>query len=301
MSTTPNVPSAQESERYENAGTPRWIIAVLVLLILALVVVGYVSIAGQGKLESGLAKLMDQNKVLTAQLDQANARVAELKGHVEVAEQKIGMTEAELAQAKSRAEAIRKEQVASDQRLTAQLTQQKQESEQQIGAVATEVGGAKKDIADTRTDLEATKTKLERVMGDMGVMSGLVARNRDDLEELRRRGERNYFEFTLGKSKGPERVGPIQLKLAKAEPSKQRYTLTVFADDRSIEKKDKTAGEPVQFLLKGGLRSAPYEIVVFEVGKDKVSGYLSTPKESAAPPAAPAAAPAPATETKPQS
>jgi len=280
MSTTPNLPGAQESERYENAGTPRWIIALLIVLAAAVVVLAYVGYSGQSKLEAGLAKAQEQTKLLTAQLDQANARLAEVKGHVEVTEQKVGMSLADVARAKSRAEEVRKEQIASDQRLTAQLAQQKQESEQKIGAVATEVGGAKKDIADTRTDLEATKSKLERVMGDMGVMSGLVARNSDQLEELRHRGERNYFEFTLAKAKSAERVGPIQLKLVKADSKKQRYTLTVYADDRSIEKKDKTAGEPVQFLLKGAARSAPYEIVVFEVVKDKVTGYLSTPKEA---------------------
>jgi uncharacterized protein HemX len=282
MSTTPNVPGAHESERNENAGTPRWIIAVLIVLVAAVVVVAYVGYSGQSKLEAGLAKAQDQNKLLTQQLDQANARLAEVKGHVDITEQKLGMTQADLARAKSRAEEIRKEQVAADQRQTAQLSQVKQESEEKIGAVATEVGGAKKDIADTRTDLEATKSKLERALGDMGVMSGLIARNQGDLEELKRRGERNYFEFTLAKAKSAERVGPIQLKLEKADAKKQRYTMTVFADDKSIEKKDKTAGEPVQFLLKGAARSAPYEIVVFEVTKDKVTGYLSTPKEAAA-------------------
>ena len=286
MSTTPNVPSAQDASRYESAGTPRWIIALFVVLFVAVVVLGIIGHTAHQKLAADLTKAQDQNKLLSAQLDQANARLAEVKGHLEVTEQKVGMTQAEVARAQSRAEAIRKEQTASDQRLTAQLSQVKQESEEKIGAVATEVGGAKKDIADTRTDLEATKSKLERALGDMGVMSGLIARSREDLDELRRRGERNYFEFTLAKAKAADRVGPIQLKLDKTDVRKQRYTLTVFADDKSIEKKDKTAGEPVQFLVKGAARTTPYEIVVFEVTKANVSGYLATPKESAAPAAA---------------
>src|ERR1700730_9056520 len=161
------------------------------------------------------------------------------------------MTQAELAKARSRAESIRKDQVASDEKLASQLTAVQKESEEKIGAVATEVGGAKKDIEATRTDLETTKGKLERATGDMGVMSGLIAHNRDDLEELRRRGDRNYYEFTVQKSKTPQRVGPVQMALNKADQKKSRYTVTVFADDRSIEKKDKTAGEPVQFYLKG--------------------------------------------------
>ncbi|HEY2351496.1 MAG TPA: hypothetical protein VGH83_03220, partial [Candidatus Acidoferrum sp.] len=206
----------------------------------------------------------------------------------------------ELAQARSRSESIRKDQVAADQKLTSQLTQVKQESEEKIGAVATDVTGAKKDIESTKTDLEATKSKLERATGDMGVMSGLIAHNRDDLEELRRRGDRNYYEFKLTKSKTPQRVGPVQMTLNKTDQKKGKYTMTVFADDRSIEKKDKTAGEPVQFYVKGASRMAPYEIVVFDVGKNQASGYLATPKEGGGTPPAATAAPAPsASASKP--
>src|SRR6202007_1387087 len=126
-----------------------------------------------------------------------------------------------------------KEQIASDQKLATQLTAVQQESAQKIGEVATDLGGAKKDIDATKSDLEATKGRLERATGDMGVMSGLIAHNRDDLEELRRRGDRNYYEFKITKSKAPQRVGPVQVKLEKADQKKSRYTVTVFVDDRS--------------------------------------------------------------------
>ena len=121
-------------------------------------------------------------------------------------------------------------------------------------------------------------------------MSGLIAHNRDDLEELKRRGDRNYYEFKVTKSKTPQRVGPVQVTLNKTDQKKGKYTMTVFVDDRSIEKKDKTAGEPVQFYLKGSARMAPYEIVVFDVGKNDINGYLSTPKDAGSG-AAPAATP----------
>jgi hypothetical protein len=298
MSISPNVPSPEESYRYESTGTPRWIAALFVVLFVAVAALGYVGYSGMSRLEDSLAKEQDNNKVLTAQLEQANSRLADLKGHIEVTEQKMGMTVAELAEAKSRAEAIRKEQVASDQKLTAQLSQVKKESQDQIGAVATEVGGTKKDLEATKSDLEVTKGKLERITGDEGVMSGLIARNHDDLEELRRRGDRNYYEFSLTKSKHGEKVGPIQITLTKTDPKRSRYTMMVLVDDRDIEKKDKTAGEPVQFYVKGASRMSPYEIVVFDVSKNKVTGYLSTPKEGGASPAPAAAAPA-ASATKP--
>jgi hypothetical protein len=272
------------------------------VVIAALAVLGIAGYSTQSRLSQDLAKQQDQNKILIAQLDQANSRIADLKSKMEFTTQKVGLTQSELAQAKSRAESIRKEQQASDLKLTTQLTQAQKENEEKIGAVATEVGGAKKDIEATKTDLEATKGKLERSLGDMNVMSGLIAHNRDDLEDLRRRGDRNYYEFSLQKSKNAQRVGPVQMSLNKTDPKKAKYTVTVIADDKTIEKKDKTSGEPVQFYVKGSSRMAPYEIVVFDVGKNQITGYLATPKEggASAPPAAAAAPAASAPPTKPQ-
>src|ERR1700726_4639539 len=294
MSISPNVPSPQETYHYESPGTPRWIAVLFVVLFAGLAVLAYVGHSQQARLEQDLSHQQEQNKVLSAQLEQANSRLADLKGHLEVTEQKVGMTRSELAQARSRSESIRKEQQASDQKLTTQLSAVKQESEEKILSVSTEVGGAKKDIESTKTDLEATKGKLDRATGDMGVMSGLIAHNRDDLEDLKRRGDRNYYEFKVSKSKTPQKVGPVQVTLNKADQKKSKYTVTVFVDDRSIEKKDKTAGEPVQFYVRGASRMPPYEFVVFEVGKNQITGYLSTPKD-----AGPAPAATPAVAAKP--
>ena len=304
MSISPNIPSPQESYGYETTGTPRWITVLFLILIAGLIVLGVAGYTLQARLTQDLAKQQDQNKILTAQLDQANSRIADLKSKMEITTQRVGLTQSELAQAKSRAETIRKEQQASDEKLTAQLSQAQKENEEKIGAVATEVGGAKKDIETTKSDLEATKGKLDRSLGDIGVMSGLIAHNRDDLEELRRRGDRNYYEFTLQRTKSPQRVGPVQITLNKVDPKKSKYTMTVFVDDRTIEKKDKTAGEPVQFYVKGSSRMAPYEIVVFDVGRSQATGYLATPKDSGgsaapAPAASPAAATTPPAPAKP--
>src|SRR2546422_97181 len=183
MSISPNIPTPQESYGYESTGTPRWIAVLFGVVIAALAVLGFLGYTTETRMSADLAKQQDQNKILTAQLDQANSRIADLKGQMEVTTQRMGLTQSEIARAKSRSETILKEQQASDQKLTAQL----KESEEKIGAVASEVGGAKKDIEATKTDLEATKGKLDRSLGDMNVMSGLIARNKDDLEDLRRR------------------------------------------------------------------------------------------------------------------
>ena len=107
---------------------------------------------------------------------------------------------------------------------------------------------------------------------------------------LKRLNERDIFEFDLNKQQGIQHVGPIQVKLSKVDTKRFKYTMNVVADDKAIEKKDKTVGEPVQFYVRG--TRSPYEIVVFEVSKDHAKGYLSTPKGGGAPASA-AAKPAP--------
>ena len=280
MSTSPNLPESDQSYHDTSASVPRWI---LVAFIAVFALVGYLLYANYStrtKLEADLARTNERSKVLSAQVDQANARLAEMKGQLDVTSQKLGLTQEELARARSLTQTIRKEQKASDEKLVAQIGQVKQESESKIGQVSTELGGAKTDIESTKKDLEATKSKLEHSVGDMGVMSGLIARNREDLEELKRRGERNIFEFDLRKSKTPQKVGPVQLKLQKVDTKRYKYTMVVYADDKTVEKKDKTVNEPVQFYVKGA--HSPYEVVVFEVSKDRATGYLSTPKEAVA-------------------
>ena len=124
------------------------------------------------------------------------------------------------------------------------------------------------------------KAKLERTIGDLGLQSGLIARTREDLEALRRKGDRNYFEFTLLKGKSPTPISTVSLQLKKADQKRSKFTLNVMADDRTIEKKDKTMMEPLQFYT--GRDRKLYEVVIFTVEKNKVTGYMSTPKSAPA-------------------
>jgi chromosome segregation ATPase len=281
MSISPSVPEPNEPSPYEAAPTPRWIIVVFVA---AFALIGYLLYAGNDlktKLETeqtGLGQANSKQSVLSAQIDQTNSVVADLRGKLEVTTQKLGFTQAELGQARSLAQNIRDSQKESDEKLTAQIGQVQQDTNTKIGAVSTDLNGAKGDITATKQDLEATKKQLTSTVGDLGVQSGLIARNQEELDQLKRQGERNIFELHLTKSKSPTHVGPIQVTLTKTDPKKFKYTLTVIADDKTIEKKDKTADEPVQFYIHGVPR--PYEIVVFDVTKDKINGYLSTPKDT---------------------
>ena len=237
MSISPNVPSPQESYHYEDSGTPRWIAVLFGVLFVALAAMGFFGYTSQARLSQELTKSADANRKLLQRLDQANASLADLKGHIEVTEEKLHMTQADLSKAKSRAEAIRKDQLAADQKLSTQLTQVQKESDEKIGAVSSDLGGTKKDLETTRNDLESTKGTLQRMQGDAGVMSGLIARNHDDLEELKRKGDRNYFEFTIQKSKTAQHVGPVQMTLGKTDPKRSKYTMTVLADDKRSEER----------------------------------------------------------------
>jgi len=148
-----------------------------------------------------------------------------------------------------------------------------------IGEVSTEVGGVKTDVAKTKSELEKTIADLKSTRGDLGVQSGLIATNGKELAALKALGERNYTDFKIGKSKAPQKVGDLQVLLKSADPKHNKYTIEVIADDKRVEKKDKSVNEPVQFLLSRA--SQPYELVVNDVKKDLISGYVAAPKVQA--------------------
>ncbi len=144
-----------------------------------------------------------------------------------------------------------------------------------VDHVKSNVETVQSSVAAAQTQIDGTTADLKRVVGDMGVMSGLIATNSKDLDALRALGERNYYEFNVSKG-GTQKVGDVTLALKKSDPKHARYTVDVLADDRHTEKRDRAVNEPIQ-LYVGGM-SQPYEIVVNQVTKDQISGYLSTPK-----------------------
>mgnify|MGYP001606746619 CR=1 FL=1 len=157
------------------------------------------------------------------------------------------------------------------------------ESTKQIGAVSgevssvkTDVGGVKTDVAKTQTELASAEARLQSIMGDMGVQSGLIATNGKELAALKALGERNYFEFKIGKSKEPQKVGDVLVQLKKTDPKRNKFTIELTADDKRVEKKDRTINEPLQFYVSKARQ--PYEIVVNQVNKNEIAGYLATPK-----------------------
>jgi hypothetical protein len=145
-----------------------------------------------------------------------------------------------------------------------------------VTGVKTDVNGVKADVTTTQQNLEKTAADLKRATGDMGVMSGLIATNGKELEALRALGERNYLEFDLRKGQTEKKLGNVTVVMKKSDPKHNRYTVELVADDKRVEKRDKTTNEPVQFYVSNSRQ--PYEIVVNQVKKDEITGYLSTPK-----------------------
>jgi len=270
-----------ESDVQTTAAVPRWV-------GLAIAVLGGVSLIGLGVGVTALnhakstddsiqASLKQQNDMLSQRLSKSDEQNQQLQSDLKVVTDKLNVTQEDLQKArqasKASVAAYNKKLSGLESNVHSQLASK---------ASTDDLNKVSGDVSGVKNDLEDTKSKLERATGDMGVMSGLIARNHDDLEELKRKGDRNYFEFTLQKSKNGQHGGPVQMSLGKTDPKRSKYTMTVLADDKSIEKKDKTAGEPVQFYVKGTARYAPFEIVVFDVGKNQITGYLSTPKSAGA-------------------
>jgi cell division protein FtsB len=271
----------QETNIQSTSATPRWV-------GLAIAALGGVSLVGLGLgwtalnqsksvEQSTQASLKQQNDALAQRLTKTEDQNQQLQSDLKVVTDKLNVTQEDLVKArkltKVSAAAYDKKLSGLESNVNTQLASKASTDD------VTKLNG---DVSGVKNDLDETKSKLDRATGDMGVMSGLIARNHDDVEELKRKGDRNYYEFTIQKSKTPQRVGPVQMSLNKADQKRSKYTMTVLADDKSIEKKDKTAGEPVQFYVKGTQHYAPYEIVVFDVGKNQITGYLSTPKSAGA-------------------
>jgi hypothetical protein len=217
----------------------------------------------------------------TASARAARQNIDTLKDELETARRQASMAvgQAKVDATKHAEEIARKlegQQKASEQAVRTEISQVQQQTNTEIGQVNEKVAGVKTEVASARSDIDKTIADLRSARGDLGVQSGLIATNSKELAALKALGERNYFEFNLSKSKEPSKVGDIQLQLNKADQKKNRFTLTVLADDKKVEKKDRGLNEPIQFYTSKAKQ--PYEIVVNEVKKDNIIGYLSTPK-----------------------
>jgi hypothetical protein len=274
------------SEEFDN--TPRTysgaLLAVLAVALLAAVaglIWTYTVSSRVTKQEAALADANQQNVKLAAELRETDAR---LKVTTDELGKSLGLTQKQLD---ARAQQLMQREAADNKRLESaqkETAQQVTAVSGEVSTVKTDVGGVKTDVAKTQSDLADAVSQLTSMKGDLSSHSSLIARNHDELEVLKHKGDRNIFEFTL--SKGQKKpVGTVSLELRKADAKHSKYTLLVMADDKVYEKKDRYLNEPLQFY--SGKDPMLYEIVVNSVSaKNTVTGYLSTPKGAPVPPTA---------------
>jgi hypothetical protein len=261
----------------EEAAAPRWIgiiVVILAVVSLAALGVGWSASNHSKSLEQSFAAQEQQTKqsedVLGQRLAKAEDTNAQLAGELSVVTDKMKLTEGELAKARLQTKKIKEDDAQELAEMQNQTTAQlaTKASVDDVSKLGTDVNGVK-------TDLDSTKNNLQMAKGEFGT---LIARNHDEVEELRRLGERDYYEFTIDKKNSREKVGALMVELHTTNTKKSQYGVTIFVDDQRHEKKNLTANEPLYFFESGA--RAPLEFVVNQVGKDKITGYLSVPKSN---------------------
>ena len=208
-----------------------------------------------------IAHLNDRTTVADQRAKELDLALAALGGQTVTIAERAGVSAAEL------------EKTATVAR---QLREAQRKGQADIDAIGGEVGRVKDAVAASKAALEETQASLRHAIGDLGEQSGLIARNSEEVAELKRAGLRDYYEFNLAKAKTPRAVGPVALRLKDADAKRHKFNVVLVVDDIEIEKKDRTLLEPVQFYRKGSRQLN--EIVVYAVQKNRIIGYVSTPK-----------------------
>lgn len=256
--------------------------AVIVIALIAANIFLYTQIDGlkqqlvkvQGSLSTEVSRVQETGKAgnaaaqkniddLQVRLNEANKAASQAAGQAKV-------------DATKRAAALKLELAQQQEELQGQIAKVEETASTKIGAVSTDVSNVRTEVATNKVEVDKTIAQLHSTQGDLGVQSGLIATNGKELAALKALNDRNYFEFSLGKTKTPQRVGDILLSLKKADAKRNRFTFEITADDKRVEKKDKSVNEPVQFYTSKARQ--PYEVVVNDVKQDHITGYLATPK-----------------------
>ncbi len=200
-----------------------------------------------------------------------------------VVQNRLGVTQKELNRARAAAQRLREEQQRSVQQLNVEIARKadSQQLSELKSAADSRFGTVDADVSQVRTDVEATRKALEgarrEIVDVRTALTQQIARNKDELTQLRLKGERNFYEFDIQKKKGFALVGDIRIGVTKTNRRRQRYNVRIVVDDNTLEKKRRTINEPVQFLV--GPTKLRYELVVNEVRRNRIIGYLSVPKD----------------------
>lgn len=265
----------ERTEVIQEAPAPRWIgIVIVALAVISLAGLGVAwsasnhATALQQTMGTQAQQFRQSDDALAQRLAKAEDLNAQLQGELSVVTDKMKLTQSELSRARKQAAQIK----ADDAK---ELTDLQNNVNGQLASKASvdDVNKLGTDVTNVKTDLDATKNNLNMTRGEFGT---LIAKNHDEVEELRRLGERDYYEFTIDKKNAKEKVGDLMVELRGVNTKKNMYTVSIFVDDNRYEKRNRSVNEPIYFFTRG--TRAPVEFTVNSVGKDKIAGYLSVPK-----------------------
>jgi len=259
----------------------------LLAVVLLALIVGLQGYGMMSMRRAADARMASLERELKSVRSQDSASSAEFTADLDAIAKRIGITAQELQQAAAQSERLKQESSQSAQKLRRELaakadtnsvTQFREEATSKLNEVqneaTTKIAGVSGEVQGVRTDLDAARDDLASSKKELGT---LIARNSTELGELRRRGERDYIEFDIRKNKQRDRIGDVMVQLKRTDVKRQKFDVVINADDSSITKNDRTANEPITFLV--GRDRVRYEFVVNYVDKDRIRGYLSTPKD----------------------
>ena len=253
-----------------------WMVAALAVLAIANLVLVLVA---RSQFNDYATKQADAMNLMTRRMDSSDERYAQLRGQFQVTSEKLGLTQQELGRAHALAAEVQQQQqtaVAQLNRAIAQKASADEVNKLQADSNA-KIGGLSTDLAGTKQDLASTKSEFANALsGTKGELSGAIARTHDELVALAHKSDRDYFEFSLSRKKAQQKLGTITVELEKTDPKRNVFSVYLYFDDKKTERSNKAINEPVYFLVQGA--SSALELVVNKLGKDTVSGYMSTPK-----------------------
>jgi hypothetical protein len=256
----------------------------------AIVVLGLIALGGLGfgwnassKLDSTQQSVANQLKAeqqsvqqdvsaLRERLAQDEKTNADLQGDLKVVTDKLKITQGQLKKAREESTKLNDE---TTQKLTALDTSVK--GELATKATADEVKTVDTKVVGVKSDLDATRNDLKMARSEIGT---LIARNHDEIDQLRRLGERDYLEFTISGKNKPQKVGNVTVELKGVNEKRNQYSVAMIVEDKRFEKKNRALNEPILFYTSGTHQAE--EVVINKVGKDQISGYVSIPKANGA-------------------
>ncbi|HMD85871.1 MAG TPA: hypothetical protein VKO18_14345 [Terriglobia bacterium] len=253
-----------------------WLVAALAVLAIANLVL---VLMARSQFNDYAMKQADAMNLITRRINSSDERYAQLRGQFQVTSEKLGLTQQELARAHALSAEVQKQQETAVAQLNQAIAQKasadevnklQADSNAKIGGLSTDLAGTKQDLANTKSEFTNALT------GTKGELSGAIARTHDELVALAHKGDRDYFEFTLPRKKAQQKLGTVTVELERTDPKKNVFSVFLYFDDKKTERSNKGMNEPLFFYVQGA--SSALELVVNKLGKDSISGYMSTPK-----------------------